>query len=75
MAFLVNASAFSSQIPTVKLVWSISLVLIETTRVSQGIIILQDTPLDKRNYLKKSRLLIKDLLENSDFHWRATLLH
>lgn len=75
MAFLVNASAFSSQIPTVKLVRSISLVLIETTRVSQGIIILHDTPLDKRNYLKKSRLFIKDLLENSDFHWRATLLH
>lgn len=75
MAFLVNASAFSSQIPTVKLVWSISLVLIGTTRVSQGIIILQDTSLDKINFLKKSRLFIKDLLENSDFHWRATLLH
>lgn len=68
MAFLVNASAFSSEIQTVKLVWSISLVLIETTRVNQGIIILQDTPLDKRNYLKKSRLFIKGLLENSDFH-------
>ena len=51
------------------------MVLIETTRVSQGIIILQDTPLDKRNHLKNSRLFIKDLLENSDFHWRATLLH